>query len=500
MGWRVSVDHVDVLIVGAGLSGIGAACHLRRYCPGKTFTILEARDTSGGTWDLFRYPGIRSDSDMFTLGYSFRPWTRPESIAGGAAIRDYLRDTAREFGVDRQIRFRHRVLAIAWSSAQARWRVTARREDTAETVELTCAFVYSCTGYYRYDKGYTPALPGVERFAGRIVHPQHWPEELDYAGRRIAVIGSGATAVTLVPALAQRAAQVTMVQRSPSYVLTLPGRDALADLLRRWLPGRSGPAAARWKNALMGTLTYQVARRTPGLAKRLLRRGVAAQLPAGFDLDRHFTPRYQPWDQRLCIAADGDLFAAIRSGRVSIETDRIDTFTEKGLRLASGKEIEAEIVVTATGLNILALGGMAVTVDGRGMDLGQTVAYKGMMLSGLPNFAMTVGYTNASWTLKADLVSRHVCRLLTYMDRHGYRVCTPVPPRTADLVPLINLAAGYVLRSVDQLPKQGPRPPWRLYQNYARDVLLLRHRPVAGSGLRFDRAPGRVPSTGNPVG
>jgi cation diffusion facilitator CzcD-associated flavoprotein CzcO len=488
-------EHLDVLIVGAGLSGIGAACHLRKECPDKTFTILESRGAIGGTWDLFRYPGIRSDSDMFTLGYSFRPWTEPKAIAGGGAIRTYIRDTAEEYGIGAHIRFHHRVAGASWSGADARWTVRARRTDTGEDVELTCTFLMVCSGYYRYDEGYTPDLPGRERFRGTVVHPQHWPEDLDYAGKRVVVIGSGATAVTLVPAMAAEAGHVTMLQRSPSYILSLPSEDAVADGLRRRLPAKAAYTLVRWKNVLLGMLTFGLSRRAPRLAKGLLRKGVEAQLPEGYDVATDFTPAYNPWDQRLCLVPDGDLFRAIRSGRASIVTDRIETFTEDGITLASGRHLQADIVVTATGLNLLALGGMELTVDGEAVDLGRTVAYKGMMLSGVPNLAMTLGYTNASWTLKADLVSGYVCRLLRHMDRHRYAACTPTAPESGELHPIIDLKSGYVLRSLDALPKQGPAAPWRLHQNYPRDLMLLRHGRLQDEGVRFTRLPARVPET-----
>lgn len=488
----MTVEHVDVLIVGAGLSGIGAACHLRRSCPDKTYLILEAREAIGGTWDLFRYPGVRSDSDMFTLGYSFRPWTEAKAIADGDSIRTYIRQTAREHGIDERIRFRHRVSRAEWSSERARWTVTAQRTDTGETVSLTCSFLFGCTGYYRYDQGYTPQLPGIDRFPGRVVHPQHWPEDLDHAGRRVVVIGSGATAVTVVPSMAADAAHVTMLQRSPTYVMSLPSRDAIADLLRRALPQKLAYSIVRWKNVLLTMLHFQLSRRAPKLTRALLRRGALSQLPTGYDVDTHFNPRYNPWDQRLCFVPDGDLFAAISSGRVSVVTDEIETFTGTGLRLASGGHLEADIVVMATGLNLLAIGGMALTVDGTGIDLGHTVAYKGMMLSGVPNFALALGYTNASWTLKCDLVSQYVCRLLRHMDEHGYRMCTPLAPGAGELEPIIDLKAGYVLRSVDVLPKQGPSAPWRLYQNYVRDVMLMRHGSLEDEGIRFSRDPAAV--------
>ena len=481
-------DHVDVLIVGAGLSGVGAACHLRRNCPDKTYAVLEARDAIGGTWDLFRYPGIRSDSDMFTLGYSFKPWTDPKAIADGDAIRRYVRETAREYGVEEHIRFRHRVLRAEWDSASARWTVHAHRDDTGEDIVLTCAFLFACSGYYRYDAGYTPEFPGAERFTGELVHPQHWPEDLDHTGKRVVVIGSGATAVTLVPAMADRAAHVTMLQRSPTYVISLPSRDVVADALRRWLPAKAAYPVVRWKNVLLGTVNFQLSRRAPKLVRSLLLRAAKGRLPAGYDVDRHFSPRYDPWDQRLCVVPDGDLFHAVRAGRASVVTDTVDTFTERGVRLGSGEELPADIVVTATGLNLLALGGMTLAVDGVDVDLAKTVAYKGMMLSGVPNFAMTIGYTNASWTLKADLVATYVCRLLRHLDATGQQIVTPVAPGAGALEPLIDLKSGYVLRSVDALPKQGDRAPWRLHQNYARDVLLMKRGRLVDEGIRFSRA------------
>jgi monooxygenase len=482
-------EHVDVLIVGAGISGIGSACHLRSNCPTKSFAILEARDAIGGTWDLFRYPGIRSDSDMFTLGYSFRPWKEAKAIADGDSIRDYVRATAREHGVADSIRFNHRVLAARWSSERARWTVQIERTDSGERIEMSCGFLFGCTGYYRYDEGYTPELPGAERFRGEIVHPQRWPEDLDYTGKRVVVIGSGATAVTLVPAMAERAAHVTMLQRSPSYVVSLPACDPIADFLRRLLPARVAYPLVRWKNVFVTQAFFQLSRRAPRLVKAAVRKAVRRRLPPGYDVDTHFKPRYEPWDQRVCLVPDDDLFVALRRGDASIVTDRIETFTETGLELASGEQLEADLIVTATGLNLLALGGIELDVDGRRIELGETVGYKGMMLSGVPNMAMTLGYTNASWTLKCDLVGEYVCRLLNHMDERGYSHCTPVGPDPSEpLEPFIDLQAGYVLRSIEQLPKQGPRTPWRLHQNYARDLLLMRHGRLEDEGIEFSRA------------
>jgi monooxygenase len=487
------LDHVDVLIVGAGLSGIGAACHLTTKCPEKSFAILEARDGVGGTWDLFRYPGIRSDSDMFTLGYNFRPWEEAKAIADGPSILRYIKETARDHSVDQKIRFNHRVVRVEWSSPDARWTVEAERTDTGETVRLTCGFLLTCTGYYRYDQGFTPEFDGIERFKGEIIHPQHWPEDLDYAGKRVVVIGSGATAVTLVPAMAEHAGHVTMLQRSPSYVVTLPGEDPLAKLIRRLFPTKMAYGIVRWKNVLLQSAFFRLSRRCPNLIKRLIRKSVQRRLPEGYDVDTHFKPRYNPWDQRVCLVPDGDLFEAISSGKASVVTDRIETFTEKGLKLESGAELEADIIVTATGLNLLVLGGMEIIVDGKVIDLSETVGYKGVMFSGIPNLAVALGYTNASWTLKCDLTCEWVCRLLKHMDEHGYRQCAPqTPDPSLPREPFLDLMSGYVLRSIDKFPKQGPRTPWRLHQNYPRDVYLLRRGPVADEGMLFSRN-GRVP-------
>lgn len=484
-------DHVEVLIMGAGLSGIGAACHLERECPGKSYAILEAREAIGGTWDLFRYPGIRSDSDMFTLGYSFRPWEEAKAIADGPDILRYIRSTAAEYGVDRHIRFGHRVVAADWSGEEALWRVTAERAD-GTTAELTCRFFFGCSGYYRYDEGYSPELPGIDRFAGEVVHPQHWPEDLDYAGKRVVVIGSGATAVTLVPAMATEAAHVTMLQRSPTYILSLPARDRIADALRRRLPARRAYSIIRWKNVLLQQLSYNVSRRFPDFARRLIRRGLLRELPPDYEVDTHFNPSYDPWDQRLCLVPDGDLFKAVSAGDAAIVTDRIETFTARGVRLASGDELEADIVITATGLNLLALGGVGVSVDGAEIDLAETVGYKGMMLSGVPNLALALGYTNASWTLKCDLVAEYVCRLLNHMDAEGYAFCLPLEPGPGVArEPFLDLKAGYVIRSLGELPKQGDRAPWRLHQNYARDMLLLRRGDLEDEGIEFRHRAGR---------
>ena len=478
-GAASDVEHVDVLIVGAGLSGIGAACHLRSSCPQKSVALL------------VRYPGVRSDSDMFTLGYRFRPWVESEAIADGPAILTYVRRTATEYGVDKLVRYGHKVVSAEWSSAEARWTVTAL--DGARTAVLTCDFLYANAGYYNYDEGYTPAFPGIDSFAGTVVHPQFWPEDLDYTGRKVVVIGSGATAVTLVPAMAGEAAHVTMLQRSPSYVLSLPRHDPLATLLQPRLPARIAYPIIRWKNVLAASLLYKVSRRRPELVKRFIRKQLDRQLP-NLDVGKHFTPSYNPWDQRLCLVPDSDLFRALRRGTASVTTDTIATFDPTGILLASGEHLDADIVVTATGLNVLAIGGMSLLVDGEPVVLKDKLTYKGMMLSGVPNFAMTVGYTNASWTLKADLVAEYVCRLLKHLDQRSYASVTPVaPPAAGDTIPLIDLESGYLLRAADMLPKQGHESPWRLYQDYPRDVLLLRRGAIEDGVLRFTRQPANGP-------
>jgi monooxygenase len=486
-------SHVDVLIVGAGLSGIGAAYHLQTKLPGKSYAILEGRDAIGGTWDLFRYPGIRSDSDLHTLGYAFKPWTGEQAIADGPAILDYVVETARENGIDRHIRFGHHVVRADWSSADARWTVEARHG--AETVTLTCDFLFSAGGYYRYDEGFTPHFEDRERFQGQIVHPQHWPDELDYVDKRVVVIGSGATAVTLVPALAEQAAQVTMLQRSPTYIVSVPSRDVIANALRRVLPARVAYAITRRKNVGLQSLVYKLARSRPGLVRRLIRAAAKRQLPAAYDIDTHFKPHYDPWDQRLCAVPDGNLFRAISQGRATVVTDRIAGFTEHGIALESGAELAADIVVTATGLNLQAFGGVRYAVDGEEVDLPDTLAYKGMMLGGVPNFAFAVGYINASWTLKVDLTCEYMCRLLAHMDRHGYDQCVPVNDDPAtERRPLLNFTAGYVQRSVAAFPKQGPADPWRLSMSYRDDLRNLRDGDLEDGAMRFSRV-----AVGEPV-
>jgi monooxygenase len=481
-------EHVDVLIVGAGLSGIGAAHHIQSAFPGRTYAILEGREAIGGTWDLFRYPGVRSDSDMHTLGYRFRPWTQAKAIADGPSILRYIRQTATEAGIDRRIRFGHRVVRAEWSTEDAQWTVQAVRDG--EPVCFTAHFLYVCGGYYRYDGGYAPEFEGAQRFRGTIIHPQQWPEDLDYAGKRVIVVGSGATAVTLVPAMAERAGHVTMVQRSPTYIVSVPTQDALAVGLRRVLGARGAYPIVRWRNLALSMGVYWLSRRRPGMVRSMIRKGAVRQLPPGYDVDTHFKPGYNPWDQRLCLVPDGDLFAAIRRGRVSVVTGQLAEFTETGLRMESGERLDADIVVTATGLRLVPLGGIQLAVDGREVKLPETMAYKGMMLSGVPNAAFTVGYTNASWTLKADLVSEYVVRLLRHMDRHGYAQCVPTnDDPTVTERPLLDFQAGYVLRAMHEFPKAGSRPPWKLGNSYAHDVVKLRFGAIDDGAMRFSRRP-----------
>jgi cation diffusion facilitator CzcD-associated flavoprotein CzcO len=480
------VEHLDVLVVGAGLSGVAAGHYLQQRCPWATYAILEGRDALGGTWDLFRYPGIRSDSDMFTLGYSFRPWDGERSIADGPSIRRYIQQTAAAEGIDRHIRYRHRVVRAEWSTEQACWQVTAERTDTGETLELSCDFLFLCTGYYRYEHGHQPAFPGLDSFTGTFVHPQHWPEDLDVTGQKVVVIGSGATAITLVPALAATAGHVTMLQRSPTYITSLPACDPVANLLRRMLPPRLSGPAVRWYKALTTQGFFQLSRRKPDLVKKLLRRGIQRQLPAGYDIATHFTPRYDPWDQRLCVVPDGDLFRAIRSGTASVVTDHIDSFTPTGIRLRSGAELPADVVVSATGLDVVFLGGIGLVVDAEPVDIAQRLTYKGMMLEGVPNLALAIGYTNASWTLRCELTCRYVCRLLDHLHRSGLRQCTPVNrDPTVVARPVLDLTSGYVQRALDRSPKQGSAFPWQVHQSYLRDYRAMERSSIHDGAMVF---------------
>ena len=477
-------EHLDVLIVGAGLSGIGAGYHLQTRCPRRSYAILEGRDSIGGTWDLFRYPGIRSDSDMYTLGYSFRPWKEAKAIADGPSILRYVRDTASEHGIDRRIRYGHQVKRASWSSRDSRWTVEAERGG--ELVRLTCEFLFLCGGYYKYSEGHTPEFPGMARFAGRIVHPQKWTGDIAYEGKRVIVIGSGATAVTLVPELAKKAAHVTMLQRSPTWVVARPSEDGMANWLRRWLPPMAAYGITRWKKVLLQQYFFNLCRRSPARARMLILGGVRAYLGRDYDVATHFTPRYNPWEQRMCLVPDADLFRAIRAKKASVVTDQIETFTENGIKLRSGTELEADLVVTATGLNLEVLSGLELTVDGTRVEPPKTFNYKGLMYSGVPNLASSFGYTNASWTLKCDLTCEYVCRLLNYMEKHGYRQCTPrnSDPTLAE-EPWVDFSSGYIRRSLHLFPKQGSKAPWKLHQNYARDIMTLRFGRINDGVLDF---------------
>jgi monooxygenase len=490
VGAERPIEHFEVLIVGAGLSGIGAAHHLQKKSPSKIFVILEGREAMGGTWDLFRYPGVRSDSDMYTLGYRFRPWPGAKAIADGPSILNYIRETARDDGIDRSIRYGHQVKLASWSSADARWTVEATVLG-GKTVQFTTNFLYMCSGYYDYAEGYMPGWPEMDRYRGRLVHPQQWPEDLDYQGKQIVVIGSGATAVTLVPALAESAAHVTMLQRSPTYVVARPAEDAIANWLRRMLPARLAYTLVRWKNVSLGIYFYNLTRRKPAETKKMILDLTRKELGPDYDVDNHFTPRYNPWDQRLCLVPDSDLFASIRSGKSSVVTDEIACFTETGMRLKSGDELKADIIVTATGLKLKLLGGMQVVIDGVLVSPSRAMAYKGMMFNEIPNLVSTFGYTNASWTLKADLTAEYVCRLLNYMDAHGYDYCAP-HRRDPTIVeePAFNLTSGYFQRASDVLPKQGSKRPWKLHQNYALDLLDLRFSRIDDGALEFTRLNG----------
>jgi len=475
---------LDVLIVGAGLSGIGAAAMLQERCPAKRYAILEARAAIGGTWDLFRYPGVRSDSDMYTLGYGFKPWLASKAIADGPSIRAYVRETAHERGIEQHIRFRHKVVRASWSSAEALWTVEAQTGDAGEIVTMRTRFLHMCSGYYSYDHAYRPRFDGEERFRGRIVQPQFWPEDLDYAGKRVVVIGSGATAVTLVPAMAAQAAHVTMLQRSPTYVVSRPSEYGFARRLQRRLPPKLAYWAVRWRVIAESMLLYRIARGKPELAKKKIVDMAAHQLGPSVDV-AHFTPDYKPWDQRVCVVPDGDLFKALRRGQAEVVTDHIAHFSERGIVLRSGRELEADVVVMATGLSLSVLGGAQVVVDGRPFVPSEAMAYKGMMLSGMPNSVMTFGYTNASWTLKADLTAAWVCRLLNYMDRKGQAIAVVRRQDGVAPEPFLSFTSGYVQRAASLLPKQGSRRPWQVYQNYLQDMFTIRYGRIADGVMRF---------------
>lgn len=485
-----SIEHFNVLIIGAGLSGIGAAYHVQTHFPNKRYAILEGRTAIGGTWDLFRYPGVRSDSDMYTLGYRFRPWLEAEAIADAPSILKYIRETAAHYDIERHIRFQHHLVRASWSSTDARWTLEVENTDAntgaVVVVTFTCNLLYNCTGYYDYSSGYKPALPGIEQFGGQVVHPQEWPEQLDYRNKRVVVVGSGATAVTLVPAMTKDAAHVCMLQRSPTYVVSRPSRDAFSHFARRWLPQGAAYSAVRWKNIAFTIVTYGLSQRYPQAMKNLLLSRVQREVGENYDVATHFNPRYKPWDQRMCLVPDSDLFLALKSGKASVVTGEIDTFTEAGVRLTTGEHLDADIVVTATGLNLRLLAGIEVIVDGQIMPVRDRVVYKGMMLSDIPNFVSAFGYTNASWTLKCDLTAEYTCRLMAYADKHGFKQFTP---RQRDpsmkTEPPLRFTSGYVLRAADRVPSQGLKTPWRVHQNYVSDLLALRHGRVDDGVMEF---------------
>lgn len=477
-------ELLDVLIVGAGLSGIGAAVHLKKNCPERSFAILEGRTSMGGTWDLFRYPGIRSDSDMYTLGYSFKPWTNPKAIADGPSILEYIRETADEHNLTGAIRFGHRVKSAEWSDADSLWDVGV--ETKGEIVHIRCRFLWVCGGYYNYEHGYSPKFADEEKFGGVIIHPQHWPQDLDYSGKRVVVIGSGATAITLVPSMAEKAAHVTMLQRSPTYVVSLPSKDRIAGFLRSFLPESTAYHIVRWKNVLFGMLFYNLSRSKPQMIKNFIVGGVRRALKPGYEVEKHFAPRYNPWDQRVCVVPDSDLFEYINTGKVAVVTNEIEKFTAKGILLKSGQEIEADVVVRATGLDLLALGGIGIRVNGEEVVLNKRLSYRGMMIEGVPNLAFVLGYTNASWTLKADLVSEYVCRLLNHMKESGLKKCSPeMHDSSVTGMAAFDFTSGYVQRGIDRFPQQGTRKPWRLHQNYAKDIMMLRHGSLDDGVLEF---------------
>jgi cation diffusion facilitator CzcD-associated flavoprotein CzcO len=490
------VEHYDVVIVGAGLSGVGAAVHLHVKCPSKSYVVLEGRPSMGGTWDLFRYPGVRSDSDMHTLGYSFKPWRDAKAIADGPSILRYVKEAAAEYGVDEHIRYQHLATKASWSSEDATWTVEAKRTASGETVRFTCNFLFMCAGYYSYRQGHTPEFAGSERFKGTIIHPQQWPEDLEFTGKNVVVIGSGATAMTLVPAMAKDVAHIVMLQRSPTYVVSRPDKDVIANFLRRILPDHWAYAMTRWKNVALQQFMYRRTRTQPAKVKQRLLDMVRKELGPEYDIATHFTPSYNPWDQRLCLVPNSDLFAAIRSGKASIVTDRVERFTETGIALQSGQHLDADIIVTATGLNLVVLGEMQFSVDGEPVDFARTWTYKGMMYSGVPNLVCTFGYINASWTLRADLTSEYVCRLINHMDETGTRQVTPhlrdtdtdMPPR-----PWIDqFSSGYMQRMMHRFPKQGDHEPWINPQDYTRDKKMIRLAPLEDGALIFSNPPERA--------
>ncbi len=478
-------EQVDVLIIGAGLSGIGAACQLARLSPNQKVAICEARSAIGGTWDLFKYPGIRSDSDMYTYGYGFKPWVEKEAIADGSQILEYIRDAAKEYDVERLVRYNHKVVTANWVSDENRWHVQIVQTDTGEQVTVRCRFMFNCCGYYDYDNGYTPQFAGIDQFGGQVVHAQHWPEDLDYSGKRVVVIGSGATAVTLVPTMSQATKSLTMLQRSPSYVVSVPKRQLFAKILSPFMPKLWVSKLSRWKQVLLQIYIYQMSRIRPNGLKDFLIKQIRKELGDQYDIDKHFTPNYNPWDQRLCAVPDNDLFDAIKEGRAEVVTDHIDQFNSEGILLKSGTQLNADIVVLATGLTLKLAGGIEHSIDGRVSALPDHFVYRGMMFSDFPNMAFTVGYTNSSWTPKADLTAKFVARLLDKLDQENYASVTPRLHGNIGEVPLLDFDAGYVLRAREQFPKQGDRLPWKNYQNYIKDYLGLNFNKLDDAELEF---------------
>jgi cation diffusion facilitator CzcD-associated flavoprotein CzcO len=479
-------SEVDVLIIGAGISGIGAAYHLQKHCPNQSYAIIEARSAVGGTWDLFNYPGIRSDSDMFTFGFNFKPWRSPKTISPGEDIKNYISEAATENGINKHIVFEHKVVSANWDSATAKWHTKIQNLQTGDCCQYISGFFFSCAGYYNYEKGYTPEFKGIESFTGDVIHPQFWPQNLDYTAKNVVVIGSGATAVTLVPAMAATAGHVTMLQRSPTYIASGPEKDIFANVMRRYLPAKLAYSLSRWRKILLGMFMYSMARRRPESVKKVIRNGIIDVLGKDYPVDKHFKPNYQPWDQRACLVPDGDLFNAIKNGSASVMTDHIDTFTSTGIKLQSGEELTADIIVTATGLNLEILGSYQISVDNKLFNAADSYCYKGMMLSGLPNFAFSMGYTNASWTLKSDLVGQYVCRLINHMHKHQQHFCQPVLPINGiEAEPFINFTSGYITRALDKMPKQGRDKPWKLNQNYILDRMSLSYTSVVDDNIVF---------------
>jgi len=486
-------NHFDVLIIGAGISGISAAYHIQTECPDRTFAILEGRQNIGGTWDLFKYPGIRSDSDMYTLGFSFRPWTDPKAIADAPSIMSYLKEAVEDYQLGSHIHYGTKVLAANWSSEKTQWELTTQ-SDTGEERKYTANFVFGCTGYYNYDQGYTPDFKGMDQFKGQIIHPQKWPEDLEYTNKKMVVIGSGATAITLIPSLAAKAAHVTMLQRSPTYIVSAPAEDNMANFFYKYLPSKTAYSLTRWKKITMGRFSYWLCKRYPQFMGNLMIGGVKKELEDAYDIEKHFTPKYNPWDQRVCLAPDSDFFESLKSGKATVVTDHIDSFTEKGILLQSGEELEADIIVTATGLTLLHFGGIDMQVDSQPINKGDLVTYKGMMFSGLPNLALAFGYTNASWTLKCDLTSKFVARLLNYMSENGYSTCHPVQDDpNLELIPFVDFNSSYILRHVDELPKQGKELPWKLKQNYFADRKMIGKGKLDDGFLKFTKMKKQMP-------